>query len=153
MPEEQRPKMYDIMTKSWLGVAFGKLNAKVYKASDGRLFGKMGDADLAVVTAIGRKSGKPREVPLIYGPDGDNVVLIASKAGHPTHPVWYLNMVANPKIRIQIGATSREYVVYTAEGEERERCWEMMCSLYDDYRNYQKWTDREIPVVVCVPAS
>lgn len=151
MPKEKRPKMWEFMTNSGVGAMFGKLNAAGYKATGGKMFGKMGDAELAILTTIGRKSGKPRTVPLVRGSDGANVVFIASKAGHPTHPLWYLNLVANPEVKILIGDREQTYIARTVDGPDRERLWKLMVAMYADYDNYQKWTDRQIPVVLCEP--
>ena len=153
MPQEKRPAMWDFMLNSGVGQMFGKLNAAAYKASGGKMFNKMGDAELAILTTIGRKSGKEREVPLVMGKDGDNVIFIASKAGHPTHPLWYLNLAANPQVKIRVGDETRAYTARTAEGDERQRLWQLMAGLYSDYDQYQKWTDREIPVVICEPGA
>ena len=105
-----------------------------------------------LLTTTGRKTGEPRALPLIYGTVGDSYVVIASKGGMPSHPIWYLNLEAHPECELQVGAkrlTARARVV---EGEERERIWNQMVEVYPPYVDYKKATERIIPVVVRDPA-
>jgi len=104
-----------------------------------------------LLTTKGRKSGKPRSLPLIYGTTGDSFVVIASKGGMPTHPVWYLNLEAEPECKIQVGKRVLTTRARVAEGEERQRIWKQMAEIYPPYLDYQKATDRHIPVVVLDP--
>jgi len=106
-----------------------------------------------LLTTTGRKSGEPRSLPLIYGPAGDGYVIIASKGGMPTHPVWYLNLEANPQCDLMVGAKAVKARARVAEGEERERLWNEMAVIYPPYLDYQKATEREIPVVVLEPVA
>jgi deazaflavin-dependent oxidoreductase (nitroreductase family) len=101
-----------------------------------------------LLTTVGRKSGKRLTLPLIYGTDGDRHVIVASKGGAPEHPAWYLNLQSNPQVDVQVAARKFQAVARTASGEERRRLWEMMAGIYPPYPDYQKRTDREIPVVV-----
>lgn len=104
-----------------------------------------------LLTTTGRKTGEPRALPLIYGTVGDSYVVIASKGGMPSHPIWYLNLEAHPECELQVGAkrlTARARVV---EGEERERIWNQMVEVYPPYVDYKKATERIIPVVVLDP--
>ena len=87
-------------------------------------------------------------MPLIYGKDGDRHIIIASKGGAPEHPAWYLNLVAQPKVNVQVSDKKFHAVARVATGEERQRLWAMMTGVYPPYPDYQKNTDREIPVVV-----
>ena len=105
-----------------------------------------------LLTTTGRKSGEPRPLPLIYGEDGDSYVIIASKGGMPTHPVWYLNLEANPECELMVGAKAVSARARVAEGDERERLWKQMAEIYPPYDDYQKSAgDRVIPVVVLDP--
>jgi deazaflavin-dependent oxidoreductase (nitroreductase family) len=97
---------------------------------------------------IGAKSGKVRTIPLAYLTDGENVVLVASKGGHPRNPAWFHNLLANPETTIQIGSERRAVRARVAEGKERERLWDEVVELYGGYRDYQERTEREIPLVV-----
>jgi len=101
-----------------------------------------------VLTTTGRKSGDLRRNALIYGKDGDDFILIASYGGRPTHPLWYLNLVADPSVTIQERADVVNGVAETVpEGEERDRLWDKMVSIFPPYAEYQAKTERRIPVV------
>jgi deazaflavin-dependent oxidoreductase (nitroreductase family) len=105
-----------------------------------------------LLTTKGRKSGESRALPLIYGTVGDSYVVIASKGGMPKHPLWYLNLEAEPKCELQVGAKRVSARARVAEGEERGRLWKQMAEIYPPYDNYQKnATERTIPVVVLDP--
>lgn len=102
----------------------------------------------------GRKSGRQSILPLLYTRDGDALVLIASKAGAPDHPAWYLNLVANPQCEVQVKHDRFPVVARTAEGEERERLWRQMAEMYPPYDDYQVAAgERQIPVVVLEPVD
>jgi deazaflavin-dependent oxidoreductase (nitroreductase family) len=101
-----------------------------------------------LLTTTGRKSGEPRALPLIYGELGESYVIIASKGGMPNHPIWYLNLEANPECELQVGAKAMSARARVAEGAEREKIWKLMVELYPPYTDYQKNTERVIPVVV-----
>lgn len=106
-----------------------------------------------VLTTTGRKSGDPRRNALIYSRDGDDYILIASYGGRPSHPLWYLNLVADPAVTIQERDRVTICVAETVpEGADRNRLWEQMVALYPPYADYQAKTDRRIPVVRCRPA-
>ncbi len=106
-----------------------------------------------LLTTQGRKSGEPRGLPLIYGAEGDSYVVIASKGGAPTHPLWFRNLEATPECELQVGAKQVSASARVAEGEERERLWKKMVEIYPPYTDYQKATERTIPVVVLDPAG
>jgi deazaflavin-dependent oxidoreductase (nitroreductase family) len=100
---------------------------------------------------VGAKSGKVRTTPLAYLRDRENVVLVASKGGHPRNPAWFHNLMANPDTTIQVGSKRRAVHARLAKGKERERLWEEVVELYGGYRDYQERTDRVIPLVVLEP--
>lgn len=107
-----------------------------------------------LLTTKGRKSGEPRALPLIYGTSGDSYIVIASKGGMPKHPVWFLNLEAEPECEIQVGAQHAIARARVAQGEERERLWKQMAELYPPYDKYQENAkDRTIPVVVLDPVA
>ena len=100
----------------------------------------------------GRKSGEVKMLPLIYRQVGENFVIIASKGGAPSHPAWYLNLVAQPDCEIRVGAASYRVRARDAEGKEREDLWAQLAEVYPPYNDYQRFAgDREIPVVVLEP--
>jgi deazaflavin-dependent oxidoreductase (nitroreductase family) len=121
---------------------------------DSSLLGGPGPLPTLLLTTTGRKSGEPRPAPLLYGEVGESYVIIASKAGLPTHPAWYLNLEANPDCELMVGPKSVSARARVAEGEERERLWEQMAEMYPPYREYQERAGaRTIPVVVLDPVG
>ena len=97
---------------------------------------------------VGAKSGKRRTTPLLYTKDGDDLVIVASKGGHPKNPAWYHNLKANPDIEIQVGSERRKVHAREADDEERKRLWPKVVAQYGGYAGYQKRTGRKIPLVV-----
>jgi deazaflavin-dependent oxidoreductase (nitroreductase family) len=128
----------------------GGLHNALYRLTGGKVGGRMGKAPVLLLSVTGRKSGKRRTTPLLYGRDGDNFVLIASMGGAPKHPAWYLNLQGQ-EAEIQVGREKLRVRARDAEGEERDRLWAHMVSLYPAYDSYQKKTSRRIPVVVLEP--
>jgi deazaflavin-dependent oxidoreductase (nitroreductase family) len=106
-----------------------------------------------LLTTRGRRSGKLRRTPLIYGRDGDAYVVVASFGGSPAHPDWYFNLSDKPEVEIQVGDEVTRARAATAEGEERERLWRQMTGIWPDYDKYQARTQRVIPVVTLEPVS
>lgn len=129
-------------------VLFGPEHVERYRETDGDEGHDWRGTIVLLLTTTGRKSGEPRTMPLIYQPDGDNYVIVASKGGWPNHPLWYLNLVADPSVEVQVKGDRFEARARTAEGEERERLWKLMTATWPQYDEYQAKTDREIPVVV-----
>lgn len=115
---------------------------------DGTAAGGLPNTPTLLLTTTGRKSGRQLTMPLIYGQDGDRYVIVASKGGAPQHPAWYLNLQDHPEVAVQVIRDKFSAVARTATGEERERLWKMMSAIYPPYPDYQKRTDRQIPVVV-----
>ena len=99
----------------------------------------------------GRTSGTTYTTPLLYLLDGPDVVVVASQGGLPRDPQWYRNLVAQPDTQVQIRSEVRRVRARTATPEERAALWPRLVELYSDFANYQRWTDREIPVVICAP--
>ena len=107
-----------------------------------------------LLTTTGRKSGEPRALPLIYGEADGSFVIIASKGGMPSHPIWYLNLEAEPECEIQVASRRMKARARVAEGEERERLWRQLAEIYPPYDDYQKSAgERVIPVVVLDPVD
>ena len=132
-----------------------KAQTWVYRASGGRLGNKfLHGSPVGLLTTVGRKSGRKRTTPLIYipdGEDGEKVIVIASQGGMPRHPVWYLNIQANPDVEYQVGGEVREYRAREVEGEEKEACWRRAMEVYPDFDDYQLRTERTIPLLVLEP--
>jgi deazaflavin-dependent oxidoreductase (nitroreductase family) len=106
-----------------------------------------------LLTTRGRRSGKLRRTPLIYGRDGDAYVVVASFGGSPQHPDWYLNLADEPDVEIQVGEEVMPARATTAEGPDRERLWTRMTEIWPDYDKYQARTSRVLPVVTLEPAG
>jgi deazaflavin-dependent oxidoreductase (nitroreductase family) len=130
---------------------FGQEHIDRYIATDGREGHDWQGAPTLILTTIGRRSGQPRPHALIYGRDGDDYLVVASKGGAPTHPAWYLNLEANPEVEIQVKGDRMRAHARTATPEERQKLWPIMTSEWPDYDSYQERTDREIPVVILEP--
>jgi deazaflavin-dependent oxidoreductase (nitroreductase family) len=99
----------------------------------------------------GRKSGLRREVMLIHLPQGDNKLLVASQGGLDADPVWFKNIMANPRVDITANGVKKDYAVRQASSEEKRALWPHLLSLYPDFDEYQARTDRDIPVLICEP--
>jgi deazaflavin-dependent oxidoreductase (nitroreductase family) len=122
-----------------------------YEASDGRRANTLADTGLPVIiiTTRGHKSGKIRKTPLMRVEHGGEYALVASLGGAPNNPSWYGNLVADPTaLMLQDGAEPHDYVARELGGEERARWWDRAVSAYPDYADYQRKTDRTIPVFV-----
>jgi deazaflavin-dependent oxidoreductase (nitroreductase family) len=138
--------------------AMSAANVRVYRLTGGRIGGtwRVGAAwrkpvPICLVEHRGRRTGKLRTSPLVYLRDGDRVVVVASQAGRPEHPLWYRNVQADPDVTVQIRGDRRTMRAHTADPSERAELWPRLVALYSDYDSYQSWTDREIPVVVLEP--
>jgi deazaflavin-dependent oxidoreductase (nitroreductase family) len=127
-------------------------HAAVYRASHGLLGHRVpGFAPMLLLDHVGAKSAKKRTSPLVYGRDGENFVLVASKGGYPKNPAWFHNLRANADTTVQVGSRSFNVHARVAEGEERARLWSLMVGVYPGYEAYRKRTNREIPLVVLEP--
>ena len=121
---------------------------KSYVESGGAKGHRWNGVDTLLLTTRGRKTGKLRRSALIYGQDGDSYVIVASKGGSKDHPAWYLNLVAEPEVEVQVGAETFTARASTTEGARRERLWAEMADIWPDYEKYQRRTERQIPVVI-----
>lgn len=155
-----RPKGLDSPLVPRLLKHAAALNVWVYRRTNGRLMGRLriGAAfprgvPICLLGHTGRKSGQVRTTPLLFLPDGDRVVVVASQGGLPRHPQWYLNVLADPEVTVQVRGDVRRMRARTATPDERAALWPRLVDLYADFASYQSWTDREIPVVVCEPVE
>lgn len=147
MPSFRRPDPPEFLFK---GVTAA--HEALYKLSGGRIGGKIAGMPVLVLTTTGRKSGQKRETVLTYMKDGDDVLIVASKGGHPQHPAWYLNLTANPEVEVLRGSKKEKRIARTASAEEKARLWPIVTKTYSGYAGYQERTDRDIPVVILSPA-
>ncbi len=124
-----------------------------FRANEGQVGGGFAGAPMLLLHSTGAKSGQERVHPLVFQRDGEAYVVFGSKGGAPTHPVWYLNLVANPKASIEVGTEHMPVVARVAKGDERERIWSEQKRLMPGFAEYEKTAgDREIPVIVLDPS-
>jgi deazaflavin-dependent oxidoreductase (nitroreductase family) len=129
-------------------VGWVNTHIRTYVDSDGRRGHRWSGVDTLLLTTTGRRTGRGRRTPLIYGRDGDRYVVVGSKGGSDEAPQWYQNLVADPHVRLQVGDEVFDATATTAQGDERGRLWRMMSAIWPDYDTYRRRTTREIPVVV-----
>ena len=133
-------------------------NVWLYRGTGGRLGGtwRIGagfhqPVPICLLEHRGRKTGKVRTTPLVYLEDGERIIVVASQAGRPEHPMWYLNLLAHPDVTVQVRDRRLPMRARVTEPDERALLWPRLVDLYADYDSYQSWTDRVIPVVVLEP--
>lgn len=123
-----------------------------FRANGGRVGGQFAGAPLLLLHTVGARSGQARVNPMMYQEVDGGYAVFASKAGAPTNPDWYHNVLAHPRVRAEIGTETVELVARVAAGEERERIWNAQKAAYPGFADYERKTDRQIPVVVLEPA-
>ena len=130
---------------------FGDAHVAKYEETGGEVGHDWNGTSCLILRAKGRKSGKLRKNPLIYGRDGDDYVIIASKGGAPDHPGWYKNLQAHPEVEIQVRGDIIPVTARTGTAEDKQRVWPIMLQQWPDYDKYQKQTERDIPVILLTP--
>ena len=137
----------------WPILRYGlKLHVLVYRATRGRIGHRFrGGPPMLLLDDVGARSGVKRTTPLVYVRDGENLVIVGSKGGHPRHPAWFHNLKANPDTTIQIGASRLAVRARVADPSERARLWPKALETYPGYAGYQERTAREIPLVILEP--
>jgi deazaflavin-dependent oxidoreductase (nitroreductase family) len=126
----------------------------VYRATNGLVGHRFpGAPPMLLLDHVGAKSGVKRTTPLVYVADGRDLVLVASKGGHPKHPAWFHNLRANPDTTVQVGSRRHAVSARVAEPDERARLWPKAVRTYSGYRGYQERTEREIPLVILEPRA
>ena len=118
-----------------------------FRANSGAVGGNWEGRDLLLLTTTGRKSGRPHTTPMVYTRDGDRLLVYASKAGAPSHPDWYLNLVADPRVVVEVGPERYEAIATPLEGEERDREFAAQAERRPQFGEFQQQTSRVIPVV------
>jgi F420H(2)-dependent quinone reductase len=131
--------------------AGARVNVALYRATGGRFGARIGKAPILLLHHAGAKSGKERVSPLLYLADGDRLVVVASKGGTDKNPAWFHNLLANPETQVEVGRDRRQVRARKATDEEREAFWPRLVEMYKSYADYQRSTDRTIPVVVLEP--
>lgn len=139
----------------YLGRRSTMVHVALYRWSGGRVGGHVpgwSEARILLIDHTGAKSGVRRTSPVMYYEDGDVVAVAASKAGQPTHPAWFHNLMANPDTTIQVGSEVRNVRARVATDEQRDRLWPMFVAFYPGYEFFQRNAKgREIPVVILDP--
>jgi deazaflavin-dependent oxidoreductase (nitroreductase family) len=130
---------------------FARLHIAVYLQTEGRWGAKLLWFPAALLTTIGRKSGQQRITATLYLRDGERIVLPASFGGRSKNPAWYLNLKADPKVRVQVRSLVRDMTARDATDDERRLYWRQLTRIYPPYKGYQDAADRRIPLVVCEP--
>ncbi len=132
-----------LLTRTFIGT-----HLALYRATGGRIGGRMGSLRVLLLTTTGRRSGQSRTVPLVYFEDGDRWVVIGSKGGDPSDPLWWANLQKTPQGNVQIGSKTQAVRARLASAEERARLWPRIKRENSAYAGYEKKTSREIPVVL-----
>jgi deazaflavin-dependent oxidoreductase (nitroreductase family) len=129
------------------------VHSALYRASRGRIAGRIGKLDVLLLTTTGRRTGKARTVPLLYTGTGGSYAVVASKGGADLDPAWCVNLRASPAALVDLGGKRIRVEARETEGDERERLWRQMADGYQGYDNYKQKTSRQIPVFVLEPAN
>ena len=139
---------YEPSTSDW-----ARENSEKYMESGGTEGTELQGKPVILLTTIGAKSGKIRKTPLMRVEHGGEYAIVASLGGAPKHPVWYHNVKAHPRVELQDGAVTKDYEAREVVGDEKAVWWERAIEAWPDYANYQKKTDRQIPVFVLTPIN
>jgi F420H(2)-dependent quinone reductase len=131
--------------------ASARKQAELYESTNGRQGGDLRGRPIIVLTSVGAKTGKLRKTPLIRVEHDGIYAVVASRGGAPRNPVWYHNLKKNPHVELQDGAPKRDYMARELSGDDKRVWWERAVEAYPDYANYQKKTERQIPVFVLEP--
>jgi F420H(2)-dependent quinone reductase len=134
---------YEPSTQQWV-----RDQVALYEGSGGTEGTTLRGLPVIVLTSLGAKSGKIRKTPLMRVEHDGAYAVVASQGGAPTHPVWYYNLAAHPKVELQDGPVRQDMTAREVTGAEKAQWWERAVAAFPDYADYQKKTDREIPVFV-----
>ena len=118
-----------------------------FRTNRGKSGGPFDGRPLLLLTTTGARSGQPRTTPMMYIPDGDRLLVFATKGGAPSHPDWYHNLAAHPEVTVEVGNETYEATAKVLTGEERSRLYARQAELYPQFGDYQKRTTRKIPVI------
>lgn len=130
---------------------FNRKVIEEFRANEGKVGGPFEGAPVLLLTSTGAKSGEQRTTPVVYQPDGDRMVIFASKAGAPENPAWFHNLRANPTATVEVGPDTVEVEAVVTDGDERERLFSKQKQLMPQFADYEQKTTRQIPVVALQP--
>jgi F420H(2)-dependent quinone reductase len=139
---------YEPSTMDW-----AREQAEKFMESGGTEATELGGRPIILLTTVGAKTGKLRKTPLMRVEHQGEYAVVASLGGAPKHPVWYFNIKKNPRVELQDQTVTKEYDAREVFGEEKAEWWQRAVEAYPDYADYQKKTDREIPVFVLTPVE
>ena len=127
---------------------YNQKNIEEFRANGGKLSGGFSGAPVLLLTTTGAKSGRPFTTPLMYLPDGERIIIFASKAGAPTNPDWYHNLVKNPRVVLEVGTEKYTADAAVAAAAERDEFYAKQAQVYPQFAEYQQKTTRQIPVII-----
>jgi F420H(2)-dependent quinone reductase len=130
-----------------------RLVIMLYRLTGGAMGGRMQNMSVLLLTTTGRKSGKQYTTPLLYRPENDRLLVVASNGGSGKLPNWWLNVRSGTPVHIEIGRTHQQVRARQADGEERQRFWPLLVADYPGYEKYQQRTAYPIPVVILSPTQ
>ena len=139
---------YEPSTSDW-----ARENAETYIKSGGTDGTELQGKPVILLTTVGAKTGKIRKTPLMRVENNGEYAVVASLGGAPKHPVWYWNIKKNPRVELQDGEVTKDYEAHEVVGDDKAVWWERAVEAWPDYAEYQKKTDRQIPVFVLTPVS
>ncbi|HEX6450944.1 MAG TPA: nitroreductase family deazaflavin-dependent oxidoreductase [Trebonia sp.] len=134
-------------------MSFSRDQVDLYERSNGTEGTTNAGKPVIVLTSVGAKTGKLRKTPLMRVEHDGEYAVVASLGGAPKHPVWYYNLTAHPQVELQDGPVKQDYQAREVHGAERETWWDRAVTAWPDYAEYQKKTDRVLPVFVLTPAQ
>lgn len=138
----------------FIATTMSKLHVWLYRASGGRMGGRMFNAPIVLLSTTGHKSGQQRTTPLLYLDVGDaSYAIVGSFAGSDTAPAWAVNLLKTPRAQIQIGAKTFYVTSSVAPAQRKAELWPKLVAMYSDYQVYQDRTSRDIPVFLLTPTS
>ena len=135
------------MTQSSAPVDFNQQIIEEFRANDGRVGGPFAGAPMILIHHLGARSGTERVSPLVYLPDGDDMIIAATKGGAPSHPDWYRNVVAHPEITVEVGADTFRVRAAETTGQERDDLWRRLKEARPGFAGYEAKTDRVFPMI------
>ena len=154
MADKPRPMSdWQLRVLKWIMLPFSRWNARRYLASDGRRMGQLSGHDICVASMTGAKSGKRRDIPLMYVPYREGAILVASLGGAPKNPTWYHNLVSHPDVDVRVKDKTLKLRARLTTPAEKAQVWPICVEHYPDYASYQARTDRDIPVFICEPRA
>jgi len=126
---------------------FNRAIIEEFRANEGKVGGQFEGAPVLLLTTTGARSGERRTTPVMYMPDGERMIIFASKAGAPTNPAWYHNLLAHPTVTVEVGDEKVEADAVVTTGAEREELFDRQAGLYAQFAEYARKTTRQIPVI------